>query len=201
MNYTFDHPLFLWLNVDGPAPIDRLMLLISTPAVWAWLYLLILYMVWRKAGWRGLVLLLMAAAAAVALSDMIAGIFKHTGLLKNLWAEFPARLRPMYTPELDGLVSNVLKKGGQYGTVSGHAATMMAMAMVSVPAVRQRWFAFLMAAVVIVVCYSRIYLGYHFPVDIALGATTGLVTGGIGLAIFKAVAWRIRHTKEDVYKW
>lgn len=190
MNYTFDHPLFLWLNVDGPAPIDSLMLLVSTPAVWAWLYLLILYMVWRKAGWRGLVLLLMAAAAAVALSDMIAGIFKHTGLLKNLWAEFPARLRPMYTPELEGLVSNVLKKGGQYGTVSGHAATMMAMATIAIPSIGRRWFTWLMCCVVALVCYSRIYLGYHFPVDIALGLMTGFLSGGVAYLAMRAVAKR-----------
>lgn len=190
MNYTFDHPLFLWLNVDGPAPIDSLMLLVSTPAVWAWLYLLILYMVWRKAGWRGLVLMLLAAAAAVVLSDMIAGIFKHTGLLKNLWAEFPARLRPMYTPELDGLVSNVLKKGGQYGTVSGHAATMMSMAVIAIPTISRRWFTWLMCCVVALVCYSRIYLGYHFPVDIALGLMTGLVSGGVAYLAMRAVAKR-----------
>lgn len=190
MNYTFDHPLFLWLNVDGPAPIDSLMLLVSTPIVWAWLYLLILYMVWRKAGWRGLVLMLLAAAAAVVLSDMIAGIFKHTGLLKNLWAEFPARLRPMYTPELDGLVSNVLKKGGQYGTVSGHAATMMSMAVIAIPAISRRWFTWLMCCVVALVCYSRIYLGYHFPVDIALGLMTGLVSGGVAYLAMRAVAKR-----------
>ena len=190
MNYTFDHPLFLWLNVDGPAPIDSLMLLVSTPAVWAWLYLLILYMVWRKAGWRGLVLMLLAAAAAVVLSDMIAGIFKHTGLLKNLWAEFPARLRPMYTPELDGLVSNVLKKGGQYGTVSGHAATMMSMAVIAIPTICRRWFTWLMCCVVALVCYSRIYLGYHFPVDIALGLMTGFLSGGVAYLAMRAVARR-----------
>ena len=190
MNYTFDHPLFLWLNVDGPAPIDSLMLLVSTPTVWAWLYLLILYMVWRNAGWRGLVLMLLAAASAVVLSDMIAGIFKHTGLLKNLWAEFPARLRPMYTPELDGLVSNVLKKGGQYGTVSGHAATMMAMATIAIPTICRRWFTWLMCCVVALVCYSRIYLGYHFPVDIALGLMTGLVSGGVAYLAMRAVAKR-----------
>jgi undecaprenyl-diphosphatase len=93
----------------------------------------------------------------------------------------------MYTPELEGLVSNILKKGGQYGTVSGHAATMMAMAMVSVPAVRQRWFGFLMAAVVLTVCYSRIYLAYHFPVDIALGLLTGVVSGGVGLLVIRLI--------------
>ena len=115
--YTFDHPLFLWLNFDGGALLDKLMLAISTPAVWSWLYVLILYIVWRGFGWRGVLIFLVAAGGAVALGDMISGIFKHTGLLKNLWPSFPARLRPMHTPELEGLVSNILRQGGQYGTL------------------------------------------------------------------------------------
>ena len=181
--YTFDYPLFLWLNFDGGAVMDRIMLLASTPAVWSWLYLLILYIVWRKNGWRGVVFFLVAASVAVVLGDMISGMFKHTGLLKNLWASFPARLRPMYTPELEGLV-HVIKEGGRYGTVSGHAATMTAITMLAISAVERRWFTWLMLSVLVIVCYSRIYLAYHFPVDIGLGIVTGLVAGAVGLIPF-----------------
>lgn len=183
--YTWDYPLFLWLNFDGGAVMDKAMLLASTPAVWAWLYVIILYMVWRKNGWRGIIIFLVAAALAVTLGDMISGIFKHTGVLKNLLPSFPARLRPMYTPELEGMVSNILRQGGQYGTVSGHAATMVSMAVLAIPAVGRRWFTVLMTAVVLVICYSRIYLAYHFPIDIALGAVTGLVSGGVMLVLYK----------------
>ena len=186
MNYTFDHPLFLWLNVDGPAPIDSLMLLVSTPIVWAWLYLLILYMVWRKNGWRGIIIFLVAAALAVTLGDMISGIFKHTGVLKNLLPSFPARLRPMYTPELEGMV-HFIKQGALYGTVSAHAATNVALAIVTAFFVRRRWMTWLMVAVVVVTCYSRIYLAYHFPFDILLGAMTGALTAGIAIGVCKAI--------------
>lgn len=183
--YTWDYPLFLWLNFDGGAVMDKAMLLASTPAVWAWLYIIILYIVWRKNGWRGIIIFLVAAALAVTLGDMISGIFKHTGVLKNLLPSFPARLRPMYTPELEGMVSNILRQGGQYGTVSGHAATMVSMAVLAIPAVGRRWFTVLMTAVVLVICYSRIYLAYHFPIDIALGAVTGLVSGGVLMVMYK----------------
>lgn len=185
MYNNIDYPLFLWLNFDGGAVMDKAMLLASTPAVWAWLYVIILYMVWRKNGWRGIIIFLVAAALAVTLGDMISGIFKHTGVLKNLLPSFPARLRPMYTPELEGMVNNILRQGGQYGTVSGHAATMVSMAVLAIPAVGRRWFTVLMTAVVLVICYSRIYLAYHFPIDIALGAVTGLVSGGVMLVLYK----------------
>lgn len=188
--YTFDHNLFLWLNFDGGAAMDAFMQGASTPAAWAWLYLLILYVVWRTSGWRGVALYLLTVGIALGLADMVAGIFKHTGLLKGLLPNFPVRLRPMHTPELEGLVSNILRQGGQYGTVSGHAATMTAMAVLSIAAIRRGWFSWLMTTVVLLVCYSRIYLGYHFPVDIALGVVTGLVSGAVMLLLYR---WMMRR--------
>ena len=188
MQYTFDYPLFLWLNFDGGAVMDKIMVGISTPVVWSWLYILILYMVYRNYGWRGVIFFLVCAAIAVGLGDMISGIFKHSGPLKHLWASFPARLRPMHTPELEGLV-HVVKSGGRFGTVSGHAATMTAMAVLAIPAVSRRWFAWLMTTVVLLICYSRIYLGYHFPIDISLGIVTGLLAGAAMLLLFR---WLIK---------
>ena len=188
--YTFDHDLFLWLNFDGGVVMDTIMKAISTPAVWAWLYLLILWLVWRRSGWRGALLFLVLAWAAVGLSDMIAGIFKHSGLLKNLWPSFPVRLRPMHTPELEGLI-HVVKQGGQYGTVSAHAATMVAMAVMAIAAIGRRWFGWLMLTVVVLVCYSRIYLAYHFPMDIVLGTVVGLIAGAVALMCYRMAMRRI----------
>lgn len=176
--YTFDHTLFLALNFDGGPVVDRIMTLCSTPAAWAWLYALMLWLVWRRGGWRALLLFVATAAVALGLADMVAGIFKHTGLLGGLWPSFPARLRPMHTPELEGLVHTV-REGGLYGTVSAHAATMTALCVTSVPAVRRRWFSVLIVAATLVVCYSRIYLAYHFPADIVLGVATGLLSGAV----------------------
>lgn len=187
--YTFDYDLFLWLNFDGGAFLDKVMLTISTPAFWAWLYLLLLYVVWRREGWRTALLFLVAMVLSIVVADMIAGIFKHTGLLGDVWASFPARLRPMYTPELEGLVHYV-KLGGQYGTVSAHAGTMTAVAVVAMGAIRSRWFGALMVTTVLLVSYSRIYMGYHFPVDIVLGVLTGLVSGAVMLAIYKRIRRR-----------
>ena len=187
--YTFDHDLFLWLNFDGGAFLDAIMLTLSTPAFWVWLYILMIVVIWRREGWRAALLLLVAAALSVVIADMIAGIFKHTGLLGDLWPSFPARLRPMYTPELEGLV-HCVKLGGKFGTVSAHAGTMTAVAVVAMGAIRSRWFDVVMAVSVLLVCYSRIYLGYHFPVDIVLGILTGLVSGAVMLAAYRFIRRR-----------
>ena len=184
MHYNYDYNLFLAMNFDGGPVMDKIMVAVSTPAVWAWLYILILYMVHRNYGWRGVLFFIVCAAIAVGLGDMISGIFKHSGPLKNLWASFPARLRPMHTPELEGLV-HVVKQGGRFGTVSGHAATMTAIATLANPTVNKRWFSWFMTAIVLLICYSRIYLGYHFPIDISLGIITGLLAGTAMLLLFR----------------
>lgn len=188
--YTFDHNLFLWLNFDGGAAMDALMLGVSTPAAWAWLYLLILYVVWRTSGWRGVALYLLTVGIALGLADMVAGIFKHTGLLKGLLPNFPVRLRPMHTPELEGMI-HYLKEGGLYGTVSAHAATNVSLAIITSLFVRRRWMTYLMVAVTIIICYSRIYLAYHFPFDILLGALTGAMTALIAMGVY----WGIQKAK------
>ncbi|MBQ2374245.1 MAG: phosphatase PAP2 family protein [Alistipes sp.] len=188
MNYTFDHNLFLLMNFDGGEFMDTLMLSASNPMAWSWLYVLMLYLVWRHCGWKGLVMFIVVAGLALGLSDMIAGIFKHSGLLKNVWASFPARLRPMHTPELQDMI-HVIARSGKYGTVSAHAATTVALAVCASMFVKRWWWTTAMVAMTLIICYSRIYLACHFPFDILLGLVTGLCSVAISMGLVKGAIW------------
>lgn len=187
MNHTWDYPLFEMLNFDGGATLDSLMSAISGIVMWIPLYLLILYMVWRRWSWRGVVALILAVALALGLADLLAGIFKHSGPLKNLWPDFPARLRPMFSEGLSD-VNIPSTNHGRYGTVSAHAATIVSLSIISAYAIHRRWFSWLIALVAIAICYSRIYLACHFPQDILLGAALGVVTATLGILVFRAIA-------------
>lgn len=188
MNHpTWDYPLFEMLNFDGGATLDSLMSAISGIVMWIPLYLLILYMVWRRWSWRGVVALILAVALALGLADLLAGIFKHSGPLKDLWPDFPARLRPMFSEGLSD-VNIPSTNHGRYGTVSAHAATIVSLSIISAYAIHRRWFSWLIAMVAIAICYSRIYLACHFPQDILLGAALGVVTATLGILVFRAIA-------------
>lgn len=188
MNHpTWDYPLFEMLNFDGGATLDSLMSAISGIVMWIPLYLLILYMVWQRWSWRGVVALILAVALALGLADLLAGIFKHSGPLKNLWPDFPARLRPMFSEGLSD-VNIPSTNHGRYGTVSAHAATIVSLSIISAYAIHRRWFSWLIAVVAIAICYSRIYLACHFPQDILLGAALGVVTATLGILVFRAIA-------------
>ncbi len=182
---SWDHDLFLWLNFDGGAFMDTIMSVVSGKFTWVPLYLLLIYLVWHHRGWRRALIFILSVVVAVGLSDMVAGIFKHTGLLKHLWESFPVRLRPMHTPELEGLV-HLVGGGGQYGTVSAHAATTASVALMGAMEIRRRWVTLLLVVWFILVSYSRIYLAFHFPQDILLGWFTGAVCASIPLLIFRS---------------
>ncbi len=184
MNTTLDHNLFLTLNFDGGAFLDWLMLTTSGKLTWVPLYLLILWLVYRRFGWRNLLLFLALAVLGVVLTDLVAGIFKHSGPLKNLFPNLPPRLRPMHTPEFEGMI-HVLKQGGLYGTISAHAATTCSVALFGALTLRRRWFWAVALLWVMLVCYSRIYLAYHFPLDILYGLLLGSAAGYISHLLFK----------------
>lgn len=204
--YTFDHDLFLALNFDGGPVMDRIMLTVSGTAMWLPLYALIIWLVYRRYGGRNTLFFIVLMLAALGLADMIAGIFKHNGLLGGLLPGFEPRPRPMFTPALEGLdiapdSLRTLRKAvtpgewsvhvpreavsGLYGTVSAHAATIVALAVFAAAAIRRRWFTWLMALCTLLICYSRVYLGKHFPLDLVWGTLVGIVLGGCAWLLFK----------------
>ncbi len=221
-----DQQLFLALNFNGGPTWDRIMLMLSGTTVWIPLYALILWLVWRRNGWRGMLLFLVLMAAAVALADMVAGIFKHNGLLGGLLPDLEPRWRPMFTPALEGLdvtpdSLRVLRRlspealaaagysgewtvhvpveavSGRFGTVSAHAATIVTLSLFSARVIRRRWFSIVVAICALVICYSRIYLGKHFPMDLVWGACVGALLGWAACAVYRRLTGRKADTHPD----
>ena len=197
-----DHNLFLALNFDGGPFMDRLMLTVSGTTMWLPLYALILWLVWRRDGWRNVILFTALMIAALVLSDMVSGIFKHNGVLGGLLPDFEPRWRPMFTPALEGLeiAPDSLRKlrwltpdSLAFGTVSAHAAVIVTLAVLSASVIRRRWFTGLMVLSTLLICYSRIYLGKHYPMDLVWGTAVGIA---LGLAAFWTYRRLSRPKKE-----
>ena len=207
--YDFDHQLFLDLNFDGGPCMDRLMLTVSGTAMWLPLYALILWLVWRRGGWRGVIVFTVLMIAALALADMVSGIFKSNGVLGGLLPGFEPRWRPMFIPSLEGLeiAPDSLRAlrmagtpgdwtvhvpveavSGRYGTVSAHAATIVALTVLSAAAIRRRWFTALMLFCTVLICYSRIYLGKHFPMDLVWGTLVGAALGWAAYLAYRTLS-------------
>ena len=114
---------------------------------------------------------------AIAISDQIS-----SGLIKHL----VERLRPTREPSLGALIHTVNDyRGGMYGFVSSHAANSFAAATLLSFVMRQRLTAFSLFAWALLQCYSRIYLGVHYPGDIVCGTALGFFAAWIGYLVLQ----------------
>lgn len=165
-----DREAFLYLNNLGSKPFDAFWLLLSETWVWVPLYIIFLYLLYKNFGWKKLAFILIFIALGVTVSDQLAGIFKH-GIM---------RLRPCNDPALTRLMRHV-KDGGPYGFYSSHASNTFFFAsfMTFMLGRRYRLLPVLVFFWAAMVSYSRIYLGVHFPMDIAMGAAVGFLLGGL----------------------
>ncbi len=175
--FSFDAPVFLALNFDGGVVMDRLMWFFSAKAVWAPLYLFLLWMIWRKCGWRYMLVVLLSVLVGVAAGDQICNFFKDT-------FQIPRPNRVMELQDDLHLVWDPIKKlfytGGHYGTVSAHAATTMSIYLIIGYALRDRklyWW--LMGVWVVMVGWSRIYMAAHFPSQVLFGWVLGALLSGV----------------------
>src|SRR5690606_9864584 len=72
-------------------------------------------------------------------------------------------------------------KGGQFGFVSSHAANFVAICAYSL-LILKKYYRFLMPLLlfcIILVLYSRIYLGVHYLSDVLVGSMVGFVAAYI----------------------
>lgn len=160
-----DQELFVFLNNQHSPAWDVIMVYASDKYFWIPFYLLLIgYIVYRYR-MQSIPMLLMAVVA-IGLADFVAsGIFKP----------YFARLRPCHDPELSAMVNMVKGCGGKFGFLSSHASTGFALAVFFNLILSDRYFIFKIVLVTwaVVVSYSRIYLGVHFPGDILGGAVVG----------------------------
>jgi len=175
---TADRAIFLALNGDGGAFADGFFWTMSHIYTWIPFYIFLGWMLYRRFGWRKMLLAVALIGLGVIVADQVANIFKY-GV---------GKLRPTHNPALEGLVHTVRGyRGGLYGTVSAHAASSVAIALFISLIYRRWWIAVGMFAWAAVVSYSRIYLGVHYPADIFFGTIDGLFWGWLSWWIFMLI--------------
>ena len=168
-----DRQLFVLLNSINSPFWDKVMYAVSTTLIWVPLYITILIYIGFKYKMKFPVIILFIILA-VTLADQ-----SSVYLFKNVFH----RLRPCHEPSLEGLVHLVNGKcGGLYGFVSSHAANSFNVALLSLLLIRKRWYTISIILWALVIGYSRIYLGVHYPGDVICGSMLGAL---IGWGIYK----------------
>lgn len=165
-----DRELFLFLNTLGNTSFDPFWLLISNKWIWIPLYAIFLFILVKNFKLKSVLFILIFIAVGITISDQLAGIFKVS----------VARLRPCHDPTLISIMRTV-DCGGSFGFYSAHASSSFFLAGFLSILLKKKfgWFPCFLFVWAIVVSYSRIYLGVHFPFDIVMGALVGFLLGGL----------------------
>ncbi len=177
----YDTDLFLFLNNLGSEPWDGLWRFITEKYSSIPLYVILLFLVYKKLGWKGTLVILVTVALMITSTDQLANLFKY-GI---------ERPRPCRVEALQASMRFVADGCGRFGYFSAHAASSMAVAVFLGLLLRDRYkyLPFLLLFWAVVVAYSRIYLGVHYPLDII----TGMFFGGIIGWIFFKLQERVRE--------
>ncbi|MDL2308915.1 phosphatase PAP2 family protein [Bacteroidales bacterium OttesenSCG-928-B11] len=166
----FDTWLFLFFNGFHVDWLDPIMFWLSNTFVWLPLYLLVIFLIIRK--WKKKsILILIFLALTVTANDQTCNLLK-----RNI-----GRIRPSHDPALVGKVHLVEKsdgklyKGGKFSFPSGHASNSVILvfyfAFFAKP--RRKWTIMFIAAWSLLMCYTRLYLGVHYPLDLFCGLVMG----------------------------
>lgn len=180
----FDQQLLLALNGSHSLFLDGFMMSITEAWTWIPLYVSLLYIVIKNNESMGQVLLILACTGlCVFLADVVS-----SGIIKPYFSRF----RPTNDPMLKYCVDVVDGyRGGMYGFVSSHAANTFSICLLFCLIIRNKAFTLAMLSWSLLNCYSRIYLGVHYPGDILGGLLLGGVVAVVVYLIYRYIYHRI----------
>jgi len=174
---SIDEKILLIINGLNCDILDSIMFWLSNTWFWLPLYIILIYQILKNYGKKGIFIIIISLLV-IAICDQIA-----SHLIKNT----VQRLRPSHSPGLENLLHYVNNyRGGKYGFVSSHAANSFGLAAFLFKFFndKKKWLSYFLIIAAILISYSRIYLGVHFPSDVFAGAIVGVFIGFISYIIF-----------------
>ncbi|WP_142783644.1 phosphatase PAP2 family protein [Changchengzhania lutea] len=165
-----DQQLFIFLNGLGNVYWDAFWLAYTAKLHWIPFYAVLGYLIFKQQNIKMFLLTLVIIALMISFTDQITNLFKG-GF---------QRLRPCYEEGVAEVMRLVRSScGGRHGFFSGHASNSMALAVFIGLILKDKfkYLIYLMVTWALLMGYSRVYVGAHYPLDIFCGALFGGISG------------------------
>lgn len=180
-----DRQVVLSVNGLHTPFLDQVMWLISSRLIWVPFYIFLLVLVYRSKKTVPTILFLVSILLLVVVSDYLS---------VHAFKEVFQRYRPSHNLMLIDklhfykLSDGQYYKGGQYGFISSHAANFASITTFFILYMREVKLKWMFFIPMILVGFSRIYLGVHYLSDILVGYLYG---GILAYIFFKLVFYKL----------
>ncbi len=165
-----DTQLFLYLNEKHNQFFDPIMYWASHKWFWVPFYAFLVFVIIKEFKKKSIYVLL-AIGFLITICDQTA-----SHLIKNM----VKRLRPSHEPSLQNLIHlSEAGPGGQYGFISSHSANAFGLAIFLILMLPKKynWLKIALLFWAVLVAYSRIYNGVHYPSDVIVAMLLGILYG------------------------
>lgn len=185
-----DTELFVYLNGLGTETWDAFWMFYTTKFNWIPFYGFLLVLVYKHINNTKVFLFtLLVIVLMITFTDQITNVFKKVLVM---------RLRPCHNTEINDIIRLVKSScGGKYGYFSGHASNSMAVAVFIGSMLRHKYkyLPYILVVWAVVMAYSRIYVGVHYPLDVLSGMLFGSFSGFLFYRLFKYIQNRFDPVK------
>lgn len=181
---ALDKQWLLAVNGSDSLFLDHMAHVLTTAMTWLPLYLSLFYVVLHNnENFRKVLCILAAAGLCVLLAGSVDDLIVKPTV---------ARWRPTHDPEI-GLLVDIVDgyRGGKYGFFSAHASNTFSIAIFFCWLIRSRLLSISLVIWSFTNCWTRMYLGVHFPGDILVGLTWGFIVGTLVYFIFYRATKRL----------
>ncbi len=189
-----DTTVFLFFNGMHAMFWDYFMPMYSGRFIWVPMYAAVLFLLYRSFGWRTATIYLLAIALTITIADQACASWIRP---------YVARLRPSNLDNPLSLLTQIVDgyRGGSYGFPSCHAANSMAFASFVAMMVKRWRFTLFIMLWAFINCYTRVYLGVHYPGDLLVGAVIGSAVGCLMFLLAQFAASLIDSTAPRWHRW